>query len=347
MAYVFGLDISGYTTVNNWNTVASQGVKFVFVKASENGFTDPAFGQHWQNAKNVGILRGAYHFFHPEADPAHQADVFIAAVGADKRELPPVLDLESVYVNGVAIALPAGDAMVSVVKVWLDRVESAFGRKPMIYTSYSFVNSQRISAPWLINYPLWLAQYPYQPGTTQQYQNPQNVPTPSPYMPQQPPGFQPWTFWQYSSKGQMSGFGPGQLLDFDYFNGSMDDLNKFASGSSAVTPPAATYTVQPGDTLASIAQKLNVDLAQLTNLNNAALIQPGEVLQIPASASTSGASGGTTTTPAAPTRTYTVKAGDTLYAIAIKYGTTVQAIAAANNISNPNLISVGQVLKIP
>ncbi len=347
MAYVFGLDISGYTTVNNWSAVANQGVKFVFVKASENGFTDPMFNQHWQDAKNAGMLRSAYHFLHPEADAAHQADVFIAAVGADKGELPPVLDLESVYVNGTAIALPAGNAMVSIVKVWLDRVESAFGRKPMIYTSYVFVNSQRVSAPWLVNYPLWLAQYPYQPGTTQEYKNPQNVPTPNQYMPQQPSGFQPWTFWQYSSKGQMSGFGPGQLLDFDYFNGTMDDLNKFATGSTSSTPPAATtYTVQAGDTLASIAQKLNVDLAQLTNLNNAALIQPGEVLKVPGqSASSSGPGGGGT--PPAPTRTYTVKAGDTLYAIAVKYGTTVQAIAAANNISNPNLISVGQVLKIP
>lgn len=45
--------------------------------------------------------------------------------------------------------------------------------------------------------------------------------------------------------------------------------------------------------------------------------------------------------------TYTVKAGDTLYAIAIKYGVTVQQIADANHITNVNLIYVGQVLIIP
>jgi len=44
---------------------------------------------------------------------------------------------------------------------------------------------------------------------------------------------------------------------------------------------------------------------------------------------------------------YTVKSGDSLYAIAIKYSTTVAAIASANNISNVNNISVGQVLVIP
>jgi peptidoglycan-N-acetylglucosamine deacetylase len=42
-----------------------------------------------------------------------------------------------------------------------------------------------------------------------------------------------------------------------------------------------------------------------------------------------------------------VKSGDTLYAIAIRYNTTVAAIASLNNIANPNQIKVGQVLKIP
>ena len=46
-------------------------------------------------------------------------------------------------------------------------------------------------------------------------------------------------------------------------------------------------------------------------------------------------------------KAYTVKAGDTLSGIAAKYGTTYQAIAAYNGIKNPNLIFVGQKIKIP
>ena len=46
-------------------------------------------------------------------------------------------------------------------------------------------------------------------------------------------------------------------------------------------------------------------------------------------------------------KTYTVKSGDTLSGIAAKHGTTYQALAAYNGISNPNLIYVGQVIKIP
>ena len=44
--------------------------------------------------------------------------------------------------------------------------------------------------------------------------------------------------------------------------------------------------------------------------------------------------------------TYTVKKGDTLSAIARKYGTTVSALASLNNIKNVNYIVVGQVLVI-
>lgn len=44
---------------------------------------------------------------------------------------------------------------------------------------------------------------------------------------------------------------------------------------------------------------------------------------------------------------YTVVKGDTLSAIAAKYGTTYQALAAYNGISNPNIINVGQKIKIP
>lgn len=59
----------------------------------------------------------------------------------------------------------------------------------------------------------------------------------------------------------------------------------------------------------------------------------------------------TTTTVTAPSvqtgsNVYTVVAGDTLSKIAAKYGTTYQALAAANGIANPNLIYVGQQIKI-
>lgn len=111
------------------------------------------------------------------------------------------------------------------------------------------------------------------------------------------------------------------------------------------TPPATTrtYTVRRGDTLYSIARRYNTTVSRIAsanNIRNVNLIRVGQVLRIP----------GTTTTPAPrppAIRTYTVRRGDTLYAIARRYNTTVSRIAAANNIRNVNLIRVGQVLRIP
>ena len=113
-----------------------------------------------------------------------------------------------------------------------------------------------------------------------------------------------------------------------------DKINA-GSGSSGST---FTYTVKSGDTLSEIGQKLGVDWKEIASLNGIKspyTIYPGQVLKI---------SGGNS----APAKvTYTVKSGDTLSGIASKYGTTVNAIASANGISNPNLIYVGQVLTIP
>ena len=113
---------------------------------------------------------------------------------------------------------------------------------------------------------------------------------------------------------------------------------------TTVTPPPTTtvkYTVKSGDTLYKIATMYNTTVAKIAaanNITNVNLISVGQVLIIP----------GTTVTPP-PTTTvkYTVKSGDTLYKIATMYNTTVAKIAAANNITNINLISVGQVLTIP
>ncbi len=54
-----------------------------------------------------------------------------------------------------------------------------------------------------------------------------------------------------------------------------------------------------------------------------------------------------TPAPAPAPQVYVVKKGDTVYKIAKRYGTTMQAIILANNLRNPNLIYPGQILLIP
>lgn len=108
-------------------------------------------------------------------------------------------------------------------------------------------------------------------------------------------------------------------------------------------PPAAStgqlYTVQPGDTLSGIALRYGVTswaLVQANNLASANLIYVGQQLIIP----------GSSASPAPATGTYTVRPGDTLSGIAARFGTTTAALAAQNGLANPELIYVGQVLRL-
>jgi LysM repeat protein len=103
----------------------------------------------------------------------------------------------------------------------------------------------------------------------------------------------------------------------------------------------ANYTVHFGDTLSAIARRFGVTVAALTAANGIAnpnWIRVGQVLCIP---------GGGTPPPPPPSCTYIVKAGDTLFGIAIRYGTTVQTLARLNGILNPSWIRSGQRLVVP
>ena len=103
---------------------------------------------------------------------------------------------------------------------------------------------------------------------------------------------------------------------------------------------SSTYVVQNGDSLYKIAQKYNTtvnDIKSLNNLSSDALMI-GQTLKIPTNTSNSTTSGNNTT--------YTVKSGDSLYKIAQRYNTTVNAIKRLNGLSSDNL-SVGQQLLIP
>jgi len=119
-----------------------------------------------------------------------------------------------------------------------------------------------------------------------------------------------------------------------------------------------TYRVQQGDTLFRIARQFGTTVDNLVALNgitNPNALYVGQMLVIsPGAGASAGTSTGTTptatsgTTAAATTTSrYTVQRGDTLYLIALRHGTTIQAIALLNGLTNPNLIFPGQVLVIP
>ena len=122
-----------------------------------------------------------------------------------------------------------------------------------------------------------------------------------------------------------------------------------SSSSSTAATTAGTYTVKAGDTLSAIASRYSTSsstLASLNSLSNPNLIYVGQVLKVSSNASTSSSTSSSANSTVTTAASYTVKAGDTLSAIAAKYGTTYQALASTNSISNPNDIYVGQVIKV-
>jgi LysM repeat protein len=102
------------------------------------------------------------------------------------------------------------------------------------------------------------------------------------------------------------------------------------------------YSVRRGDTLGGVARRFgtSVDaIAQANNIQNPDRIAAGSQLRIPDRFETQQAQGSA--------QTHTVRRGDTLSKLAERYGTSVDAIAQANNIQNRDRISVGQQLRIP
>jgi peptidoglycan/xylan/chitin deacetylase (PgdA/CDA1 family) len=119
------------------------------------------------------------------------------------------------------------------------------------------------------------------------------------------------------------------------------ELMRIRAGTNTTT---RTYTVRAGDTLYSIARRFNTTvsrLASLNNLSNVNVIRVGQVLRVP------GAAPAPAPAPTPATRNYTVRAGDTLSTIARRHNTTVARLAQLNNLTNVNLIRVGQVLRVP
>ncbi len=353
MNLVHGVDVSVYEPNVDWRSLRAQGFRFALIRAtSSTGYTDPKFAEHWAGAREAGILRGAYHYLFGGLDARKQAEFFIDTVGADKGELPPIVDLEDAYNENVP-----NRKLMQTCKVFMDIVETAFSRKPMVYSRRTYLEP-RLSingkAPtWAKDYDLWVAQYPFE-------FDPARMPNVN--MPKQPTGWKDWKFWQYSESAIVEGvtdeINRPTRIDLNWFRGTEAELYTFAK----IQPTEEqTYTVKSGDTFKGIAESNGLSLTELLDANPS-LLKVGSTLKIPGRVQISVPTGGTgTSTPTGSTgssggstggttstKTHTVKVGDTLFAIALKHGTTVDAIMAANpQITNRNIIFEGQVIKIP
>lgn len=198
---VFGVDVSNYQGVINWERLEEQGVKFAFIKATEgSGHTDESVDRNLENIKDTNILHSCYHFFSFDSSGETQAENFINAVGKDMINLPPVVDIE--YYGDKSSNKPTSEETEKILTPLLKELEEYYGVKPVIYTTmpvyFRYVKEN------YGDYPLWIRCTQLEPDLID------------------------WKFWQYSDKGKLEGYyGEEPCIDFNVFCGSIDELRSF------------------------------------------------------------------------------------------------------------------------
>lgn len=320
-----GIDVSSWQAGIDLGKVPAD---FVIVKTTQgNWYVSPNADQQYQSAKRAGRLLGIYHYVDGRGGAAGEVDFFIRNCKNYVHEALIAVDWEA-----EDNAQWGNEAYLEEV---VRLIKQKTGVTPLIYSMQSRYAQVKAVADRQ-NAGMWIAQYGSMDATGYQA-HPWNE------------GAYGCAIRQYSSNGRLPGYGGALDLNIAYMDKAA--WKRYANPGSKPAPapkpkpapkpaPAktGTYTVRAGDTLSGIASKYGTSWQELQRINgipDANRIYPGQVLRLPG--------GGK---PAPAKRTYTVRSGDTLSAIAARFGTSWQALAQKNGLSNPNLIFPGQVLRI-
>ncbi len=306
-----GIDVSSYQGSINFENVKSSGYTHVYIRAgSGDGFTDSYFLQNYERAKNAGMKIGFYYFVTARSvdEAAVQAQRFWGLISDKKFDMRPAMDFEE-------FGSLSRDEINAVARSFLETLHRLSGVRPSVYSDY--YNTVEVWNNDMSEYPLWVADYN---GSVN------------------PPSSRVWQYWsafQYSDRGNVLGI--DGYVDLDRYTDAQSV--SYDPENTENTAGFITYTVVRGDTLSEIAQRFGTTVGALAaenGIKNPNLIYAGQVLKINSSGSQQSAN-----------IQYRIKRGDTLSEIAVRYNTTVNAIANANNIKNPNLIYAGEVITIP
>jgi GH25 family lysozyme M1 (1,4-beta-N-acetylmuramidase) len=257
MKFTYGIDVSQWDGLIDWPTLKNQGFAFVFIRASVGLTADATFKTNWQSAKDVGFLRGAYHFFLEDPDATAQAQTLIDLLSSDPGELPPAVDVEkNAYWDFTAgkqviVDFKNPSTYLAHLLVVLNTIQTHLQRTPFIYTGpdvWQGITTSAGGAPaWAAGFPLWIANYPFSlyagevsllsASDLQWLFN--DIEGGSKYrgFPLLPPGFSAWKLWQFSAeKYKLDGLGDHKS-DLDVYPGTEEELRAWAGISTGSQPP--------------------------------------------------------------------------------------------------------------
>ena len=199
---IAGIDVSSHNGTVDWEQVASAGVKFAWVKATEGqNHINRNWVKRYNGAAENNIIVGAYHFARPDfnkydtpeedaqAEFKHFRDTLEQVGGLKPGNLVPAVDLEA--------GMKTDDQYnADWYLKWLALAEEEWGVKAIVYSArwawnLYIRNAAKEDIETFTRYPVWWANYirkEYFVGPEKQLR-----------------GWQEWDVWQYSGSGKCPG----------------------------------------------------------------------------------------------------------------------------------------------
>lgn len=199
-----GIDVSEYQGKINWQEVKNVDqtfpIDFILLRATAgNDRIDSSFKQSWEAIKDKKTIRGAYHYYRPNENSLEQAQLFIKTVKLKRGDLPPVLDIEKLPRHQSLDSLKVG------LKRWLNKVESHYKVKPIIYSGDSYYTD--FLEEEFSDYTFWIANYNFLEEEIDD----------------------DWLFWQFTEHATVPGIKGN--VDLNIFNGTKSELKEITIGN--------------------------------------------------------------------------------------------------------------------
>ncbi len=336
-----GIDVSSYQGNIDWSKVSKAGVEFAILKVIRKDLTaDTQFEANWTGATEANVpIQGVYNYSYADTVSKAKSDAQKVLEILNGRKPFVWLDLEEDCQKGI------GRTLIDIIHAYADVITGA-GLKFGYYCNVNFYNSYIMPYCDDLSYPVWIARYPSSKAMAFSDTINQD------YLPET---YHECYGWQYSSKGTVSGISGN--VDLDELYTALETVN-LTEVSAAETP------------IHSVGDEITVSsyYASSTDPIDKALIKSGSgtIIRIKAGTHNPYCFGKGTTAigwcndgdirtcngvsmdePAVSSvEYYTVKSGDTLWAIAEKYGTTVNQLVSWNNIADANKIYVNQKIRV-